>query len=370
MKLLTASIILALSPTISYAYPGVPLSTKVKITVEYDALAFKEAGLPIPSVNINHHNADALAPSPPELELPISISKPTPKTDTAYDFMGAIDFRPTVDKYWDHTVKLSIITKAQKDLFAAIKGVEDPELRQYLALTAYVESGFGRWGSGKDMQGSPRGPYQFNLPTAKKYGLVIGDTDNRNDTQASITAAIALKSVADLELAQEDIPQTAVWHYLRHQQGVSGLPTLHKVYIGERNKLKFVAWNGKTISTRRAVLRNLTKSLAFHPSVRGLSHADLANYFVQHWDYVMQKAEAAVEHMYAETKDMPTVPRDLAPPKEELRDSTIYTVEKGDTVFEIMRNSGVYWKDIIADNNMAKPYALSIGQELVLNYNK
>jgi len=40
-----------------------------------------------------------------------------------------------------------------------------------------------------------------------------------------------------------------------------------------------------------------------------------------------------------------------------------YTVKKGDTVFEIMRQTGVYWKDIIKMNNLQAPaYNINPGQ--------
>ncbi len=43
-----------------------------------------------------------------------------------------------------------------------------------------------------------------------------------------------------------------------------------------------------------------------------------------------------------------------------------YTVKKGDTVFEVMRQTGVYWKDIISMNNLTAPYTISPGQTLRL----
>ena len=39
-----------------------------------------------------------------------------------------------------------------------------------------------------------------------------------------------------------------------------------------------------------------------------------------------------------------------------------YTVKKGDTVFEIMRQTGVYWKDIIRINGLQPPYNINPGQ--------
>ncbi len=44
-----------------------------------------------------------------------------------------------------------------------------------------------------------------------------------------------------------------------------------------------------------------------------------------------------------------------------------YVVQKGDTVFQVMRNTGVYWKDIIRLNNLQAPdYNLVPGQRLRL----
>ncbi len=43
-----------------------------------------------------------------------------------------------------------------------------------------------------------------------------------------------------------------------------------------------------------------------------------------------------------------------------------YIVKKGDTVFEIMRQTGVYWKDIIRINNLQPPYNISPGQVIRL----
>ncbi len=43
-----------------------------------------------------------------------------------------------------------------------------------------------------------------------------------------------------------------------------------------------------------------------------------------------------------------------------------YIVKKGDTVFEIMRQTGVYWKDIISLNNLQPPYSISPGQTIRL----
>lgn len=44
-----------------------------------------------------------------------------------------------------------------------------------------------------------------------------------------------------------------------------------------------------------------------------------------------------------------------------------YVVKKGDTVFEVMRQTGVYWKDIISMNNLVAPaYTINPGQTLRL----
>jgi len=43
-----------------------------------------------------------------------------------------------------------------------------------------------------------------------------------------------------------------------------------------------------------------------------------------------------------------------------------YVVNKGDTVFSVMRLTGVYWKDIIKKNNLIAPYTISPGQTLRL----
>ncbi|HPQ94320.1 MAG: LysM peptidoglycan-binding domain-containing protein [Thiothrix sp.] len=44
-----------------------------------------------------------------------------------------------------------------------------------------------------------------------------------------------------------------------------------------------------------------------------------------------------------------------------------YTVQRGDTVFQVMRNTGVYWKDIIRLNNLQAPnYQINPGQQLRL----
>ena len=46
--------------------------------------------------------------------------------------------------------------------------------------------------------------------------------------------------------------------------------------------------------------------------------------------------------------------------------ASTYTVKKGDTVFEIMRQTGVYWKDIIRINGLTPPYNINPGQTIRL----
>lgn len=47
--------------------------------------------------------------------------------------------------------------------------------------------------------------------------------------------------------------------------------------------------------------------------------------------------------------------------------SNTYVVKRGDTVFQVMRNTGVYWKDIIRLNNLQAPnYQINPGQSLRL----
>jgi hypothetical protein len=43
-----------------------------------------------------------------------------------------------------------------------------------------------------------------------------------------------------------------------------------------------------------------------------------------------------------------------------------YTVQRKDTVFSVMRLTGVYWKEIIKMNNLTPPYTISPGQSLRL----
>ncbi|OQX16241.1 MAG: hypothetical protein BWK73_04275 [Thiothrix lacustris] len=47
--------------------------------------------------------------------------------------------------------------------------------------------------------------------------------------------------------------------------------------------------------------------------------------------------------------------------------SSEYVVQKGDTVFQVMRTTGAYWKDIIRLNNLEAPnYSITPGQRLRL----
>ncbi len=48
------------------------------------------------------------------------------------------------------------------------------------------------------------------------------------------------------------------------------------------------------------------------------------------------------------------------------RSGNTYIVKKGDTVFEIMRQTGVYWKDIIRINGLRAPYNINPGQTIRL----
>lgn len=53
-------------------------------------------------------------------------------------------------------------------------------------------------------------------------------------------------------------------------------------------------------------------------------------------------------------------------PNQDTRPET-YTVQKGDTVFSIMRETGVYWKNIIDMNDLKAPdYIITPDQVLIL----
>lgn len=55
------------------------------------------------------------------------------------------------------------------------------------------------------------------------------------------------------------------------------------------------------------------------------------------------------------------------PPQNTAGNGNTYTVKRGDTVFQVMRNTGVYWKDIIRLNNLSAPnYQINPGQRLRL----
>ena len=324
-------------------------NTNVSITVQYDAKAFADAGLPVPMININHdrptdntsqpvvqedkqlHTANVYEVKkgdtifeimrvtgvywkdiikhnnlkPPYNLIPgetikLPSTEPIPEV-SEYTFFGATDFRPKVDRWWSHTEKLSTITKHQKNVFTQIMTVPNGEMQQYLAKSAYIESVYGKYGNGKPRQSAPRGLFQFDKATAVKHGLYVGGTDYRGNVEKQISGALSLQSDADDELTELGIPVVDLWRYLRHQQGVHGAPTLYKVFMGEQKKLKFKAWNGKNVSIRKALLRNLTKDLGKHKSVRDLTDEQLAVYFVQHWHYVMLKANEAVAYMHLQT---------------------------------------------------------------------
>lgn len=54
-------------------------------------------------------------------------------------------------------------------------------------------------------------------------------------------------------------------------------------------------------------------------------------------------------------------------PASTIASSGYYTVQKGDTVFQVMRNTGVYWKDIIRLNKLqGSDHPLTPGQTLIL----
>ena len=77
-----------------------------------------------------------------------------------------------------------------------------------------------------------------------------------------------------------------------------------------------------------------------------------------YYDYSAPKTTAPAVSTYNSTPQ-PVVSASSA--------SGFYTVQKGDTVFQVMRNTGVYWKDIIRLNNLAAPnYPITPGQRLTL----
>lgn len=46
--------------------------------------------------------------------------------------------------------------------------------------------------------------------------------------------------------------------------------------------------------------------------------------------------------------------------------ANLYTVKKGESVFQIMRTTGVHWEEIIRLNNLQPPFRLDVGQKLRL----
>lgn len=66
----------------------------------------------------------------------------------------------------------------------------------------------------------------------------------------------------------------------------------------------------------------------------------------------------------------PATPSSYQPQKpnnQQSMPSETYTVQKGDSVFSIMRETGVYWKNIIEMNNLQAPsYIIAPSQILVL----
>jgi LysM repeat protein len=81
-----------------------------------------------------------------------------------------------------------------------------------------------------------------------------------------------------------------------------------------------------------------------------------------YYDYAAPKATP--KNTYRST--VPAAPRTSSVTTPSTGGSS-YTVQKGDTVFQVMRNTGVYWKDIIRLNNLEAPnYPLNPGQRLKL----
>jgi LysM repeat protein len=46
--------------------------------------------------------------------------------------------------------------------------------------------------------------------------------------------------------------------------------------------------------------------------------------------------------------------------------NTYYAVQAGDTLFRVMRKTGVSWKTIAGLNNIQAPYDLRVGRKLIL----
>ena len=67
------------------------------------------------------------------------------------------------------------------------------------------------------------------------------------------------------------------------------------------------------------------------------------------------------------TEKMPLPAKIILPMQQHIGAPCAPVVQKGDTVFQVMRNTGVYWKDIIRLNNLQAPnYSLIPGQRLRL----
>jgi LysM repeat protein len=104
-----------------------------------------------------------------------------------------------------------------------------------------------------------------------------------------------------------------------------------------------------------------TSSTYTAPPVTGGYNANTSN--GSYYDYVAPKAapKATTNNTYR------AMPQTSATSASTAGASGSYTVQKGDTVFQVMRNSGVYWKDIIRLNNLEAPnYPLIPGQRLKL----
>lgn len=89
-----------------------------------------------------------------------------------------------------------------------------------------------------------------------------------------------------------------------------------------------------------------------------------------YYDYSASAGNSGSYYNYSEPKT-PTAPANTntyrAPPPALTTNSGEYVVQKGDTVFQVMRNTGVYWKDIIRLNNLEAPnYTIAQGQRLRL----
>ena len=207
------------------------------------------------------------------------------------------NYKIVVDKWWSYKTKLNTITKKQKRIYSKLKNL-DSSHQEYLINTAYVETIYGRYGKGRPHQKAPRGLYQFKKSTAKLYGLYKHGKDYRGNTDKNIKAGLALKKDTDILLKKIGAPQNDLWSYLQHQQGAYGVKCLYDVYSGKKKRLLFnVKWDKKTRSIRKALIRNLTRSLSRNKVVKKLSDKQSAVYFVRHWEYVFEKAKEANAYM-------------------------------------------------------------------------